>query len=251
MKFELISDLHLTQNTIFYDDFFDAKSEILVLAGDICEYHEIPKYYEFFEKISKNWKTILYVLGNHEFYFGQIDKVANIIRNHLKELKNIIILDNESVNINNIQFVGSTLWASMFNGYHVCMNECELRINDFKCISSKYPSIKLDGIEILTLFYDHSRFIRNLVDNSLADKIVVITHFAPSLQSIHPRFAIDTLRGYFASDIEDIIEYNNKVKVWCHGHTHDNFDYMINQCRVVCNPLGYENKPYYPQLINV
>lgn len=178
--------------------------------------------------------------------------MANIIRHHLKELKNIIILDNESVNINNIQFVGSTLWASMFNGYYICMNECESRINDFRCISSKYPTGKLDGIEILTLFYDHSRFIRNLVDNSLANKIVVITHFAPSLQSIHPRFAVDTLRGYFASDIEDIIEYNNKVKVWCHGHTHDKFDYMINQCRVVCNPLGYEdNRYYHPQLINV
>ena len=27
--------------------------------------------------------------------------------------------------------------------------------------------------------------------------------------------------------------------MWTHGHTHEDFDYMIGGCRVVCNPRGY------------
>jgi hypothetical protein len=31
------------------------------------------------------------------------------------------------------------------------------------------------------------------------------------------------------------------IKLWTHGHTHEDFDYMIGDCRVVCNPRGYIN----------
>jgi hypothetical protein len=27
--------------------------------------------------------------------------------------------------------------------------------------------------------------------------------------------------------------------LWTHGHMHDDFDYTIGTCRVVCNPRGY------------
>lgn len=189
MNFELISDIHLNDDTFIQNDFFESKSDVLVLAGDICEYHQIPKYYEFFETLSKNWKTVLYVLGNHEFYFGQIDKVSNVIKHHLKELKNIIILDNETITINNVCFVGSTLWAGMYNGYYKCMDVCTSQINDFKYIISEYPPKKITDIQILKLFHDSVAFIQTSLDNINNKKIVVITHFSPSLMSIHPKFS--------------------------------------------------------------
>jgi len=36
-----------------------------------------------------------------------------------------------------------------------------------------------------------------------------------------------------------------QIKLWTHGHTHHEFDYMIGECRVVCNPRGYHG--YEPQ----
>ena len=27
--------------------------------------------------------------------------------------------------------------------------------------------------------------------------------------------------------------------MWFHGHTHDTYDYMIDQTRILCNPKGY------------
>lgn len=252
MKFELISDIHLNDNIFISTDFFEPKSDILVLAGDICEYHEIPKYYEFFEKISKNWKHVLYVLGNHEFYCGQVNKVSNVIRHNLKELKNIVVLDNEIITIDNVCFIGSTLWASMFNGYDKCMSVCTKQINDFKYIISESPPERISDIQVLKLFHDNVDFIQTTLDNINNKKIVVITHFSPSLMSIHPKFSGNIINGYFCNDLDYMITNDSRIKVWCHGHTHDKFDYQINKCRVVCNPLGYRNNQYYyPQLIQL
>jgi len=30
-----------------------------------------------------------------------------------------------------------------------------------------------------------------------------------------------------------------QIRLWTHGHTHEDFDYEIGTCRVVCNPRGY------------
>jgi len=33
---------------------------------------------------------------------------------------------------------------------------------------------------------------------------------------------------------------NSNIKLWTHGHTHYPFDYQIGECRIVCNPRGYD-----------
>jgi len=33
--------------------------------------------------------------------------------------------------------------------------------------------------------------------------------------------------------------YRPQIKLWVHGHTHDPYDYVIGETRVVCNPRGY------------
>jgi hypothetical protein len=33
-----------------------------------------------------------------------------------------------------------------------------------------------------------------------------------------------------------------QIKLWTHGHTHHPFDYVIGECRVVCNPRGYHQE---------
>lgn len=32
------------------------------------------------------------------------------------------------------------------------------------------------------------------------------------------------------------------VDLWIHGHMHGSFDYVVAECRVVCNPRGYVPK---------
>jgi hypothetical protein len=67
-----------------------------------------------------------------------------------------------------------------------------------------------------------------------AGPTVVVTHFAPSRLSIHPRFAGSPLNACFTSDLAAHIG-RWQPRLWLHGHTHDSFDYRIGATRVVCN----------------
>jgi hypothetical protein len=93
---------------------------------------------------------------------------------------------------------------------------------------------------------DHKAMLK-FIENTYADippwkTVVVCTHHAPSKSSEHPRYAHDTLmNGAYNSRLDQFIMDRPGIKLWTHGHTHEDFDYMIKQCRVVCNPRGYIN----------
>ena len=71
-------------------------------------------------------------------------------------------------------------------------------------------------------------------------KYVVVTHHTPSMMSCAPHYRGDTLmNGAYHNSFEDFIMDKPSIKLWVHGHTHDDFDYTIGDTRVVCNPRGY------------
>ena len=49
------------------------------------------------------------------------------------------------------------------------------------------------------------------------------------------------MNGGYSSDLDDFIIDHPQIKLWTHGHTHEDFDYMIGSTRIVCNPRGYIN----------
>jgi hypothetical protein len=69
-----------------------------------------------------------------------------------------------------------------------------------------------------------------------------VGHHAPSKGSEHLKYKHDTLmNGAYNSVLDDFIMERPQIKLWTHGHTHEDFDYMIGSTRVVCNPRGYIN----------
>lgn len=107
----------------------------LVLAGDIGV-PVFPSYREFFRDTSRQFDSIIYVLGNHEYeraWMG-IDKNNyslleekfiernNLIRNILSEFNNITLLDNNSMMIGKWKVFGATLWTN----YHQRRSERKL-----------------------------------------------------------------------------------------------------------------------------
>jgi hypothetical protein len=82
-------------------------------------------------------------------------------------------------------------------------------------------------------------YIKHVVSEN--DKVVVIGHHTPSTQSMHPRYAYDNLmNGGYHNNYEEYIMDHPQIKLWTHGHTHERYDYMIGETRVVCNPRGYK-----------
>jgi hypothetical protein len=70
---------------------------------------------------------------------------------------------------------------------------------------------------------------------------VVCGHHSPSKQSTKPQYENDWMvNGAYSSDLTEFILDHPQIKAWFHGHTHHQFDYMIGNTRIVCNPRGYD-----------
>jgi Icc-related predicted phosphoesterase len=87
----------------------------------------------------------------------------------------------------------------------------------------------------------------------LDGKTVVVTHHAPSSQSVHPRYARDLLTPAFASSLENLMDGGDRPALWLDGHMHKSYDYEVYGTRVVCNPRGYApdalNRDFWPDLV--
>jgi len=257
MKFDLISDIHFSSYKL--DDLrgINPSSPILMLLGDVCEVYNFNHVKKFFEYISKNWNTVLYVPGNHEFYGGDLRNTVNEIRRNLSVFKNIILIDNEVISIDNVRFIGSTLWSDMEKENPLSMMTCKDYINDYHHIwkRDKGKITRITPQDTIRLFKRNINFIKTVLD-PLCDN-VVLTHHAPSFKSISPQYVGNACNGAFVSDLDEFILNHPEIKIWAHGHTHSKVDYEIGSCRVIGNPLGYRGElfknenAYKPMTIEV
>jgi Icc-related predicted phosphoesterase len=83
-------------------------------------------------------------------------------------------------------------------------------------------------------------YLKLMVSGKPDRKVVVVGHHAPSKLSTHPRYKDeDIMNGAYSSDLSEYILDHPQIKLWTHGHTHEDFDYLIGSTRIVCNPRGY------------
>jgi hypothetical protein len=91
--------------------------------------------------------------------------------------------------------------------------------------------------------------------NSEAD--IIVSHHTPSLQSVHEKYRGSPFNPSFSNNLdEQILAMKKPPKLWIHGHTHDEFDYMIGETRVVCHPRGYKGerdnyRNYAPKIVEI
>jgi hypothetical protein len=92
------------------------------------------------------------------------------------------------------------------------------------------------------------QYIRAIAELNRNKPLVVCTHHAPTYQSVADEYKSQReMNGGYASDLSEFILDNENIKFWTHGHMHDPSDYMVGQCRVLCNPRGYKG---YEQRVN-
>jgi Icc-related predicted phosphoesterase len=264
MNIQLISDLHLSNDPNFPDAFFYAEADVLVIAGDLCEVGRLNNLTTLFDRMSKTWKHVLYVLGNHEYYGSSLTAAPAEARRFCQAYDNIKLLNADVVEIDSVPFIGATLWTNMHGGNPVDMIVCQNAINDYVHIElgDKRDNVfgSWSGCKNITASdtvhcfnEDHSYFLEKFYD--LHD-FVVITHHAPSYKSIHECYKFSAVNSAFASDLDGMVEFGG-AKIWVHGHIHNPVDYMIGNTRVVANPLGYvgegfaDIRDYRPKLITV
>lgn len=237
MKLCVMSDLHLSVAP-FEPPVTDA--DLVVLAGDVTR----PEAAIAFARGLR--KPVLYVPGNHEFYGGSLDGTVRRLK-QLSQGSAVQVLDNEVAVINGVRFVGSTLWTD-FETFDA-NRDPELRqtaetlalklVRDFSRIRlEERGEVLFTPAASARLYARNLEWLDAVLATPFAGPTVVITHHAPSLRSIHPRFEGSPLNACFVSDAEHLMDAQ-RVQLWIHGHMHDASDYRVRGTRVVCNPRGY------------
>ncbi len=231
MKLNVLSDLHLSRGPLAIPE---NQADVVVLAGDIARPQEAVSWASAFGK------PVLYVPGNHEFYGGSIAGTVEELK-RLSAGTRIRVLDNETVTLEGVRFLGSTLWTDFMlfgngPGRAAAMQEAQRFMRDFSRI--RLGEGLFTPAASAARFTQHAAWLERRLAERHAGPTVVITHHAPSRRSIHPRFADSLLNACFVSDAERLID-GSRARLWIHGHTHDSFDYFVNGARVLCNPRGY------------
>ena len=272
MKIKLVSDLHLEFSDCFINN--DDNCDVLILGGDIMIAQDLhdhaepsntsdqaaiangtglgrrqekaQRFRDFFKRCSFQFPHVIYIMGNHEFYNGKFYAGIDYMREECARYPNIYMLEQDMKIIDDVVFVGGTLWTNMNKRDPLTMHAIEGMMNDFRIVRNEHRNYACMSALDVAIRHDKTlAYIKHVVQEHKDKKCVVVGHHTPSFQSCHPMYGNDTLmNGGYHSDLSEFILDHPQIKLWTHGHTHHPFDYVIGETRVVCNPRGYENDGY-------
>jgi predicted phosphodiesterase len=270
MKIKLVSDLHLEFSDIVIPN--DDKSDLLILAGDImtaCDLYEHKnissknvsidvmkkmgtrqcasiRFRDFLDRVSASFENVIYVAGNHEFYNFRWVSTIDVLRDECSKFPNIHFLENDVKIIDDIVFIGGTLWTNMNKNDPLTLEIAKGMLNDFRVIKDEERGFSRIKPLHTSLRHKHTlNFFQETVEKDPTKNYVVVGHHSPSFLSCHPKYGNDRfMNSCYHSDLSDFILDHPQIKLWCHGHTHHAFDYLLGDTRIVCNPRGYESEQY-------
>ncbi len=249
MKIHLLSDLHFEFGIL--ENHTPPECDVVLLAGDISV-----------NKGGIEWALgnfpntpVLYTPGNHEFYERRsyqpwIDELKAYA-----EGSNVTIMNNDAVIIDGVRFLGAPLWTDfdLYGNKYYARLDAERSMNDYRRIRNNeghtLKSGDTQGYHWATMAYFREQFAH---DPEIPT--VIMTHHAPSDLSTLDEYRGHYLTPAYASRLEPfILQHDESLKLWVHGHMHNTSDYMIGETRVVANPRGYAghalNPTFNPNLV--
>lgn len=263
MRLQLFSDLHLER----YPDFLPeigADTDLVILAGDIGSYQAGSRLTDDdfglgrFSPLRPQAPRarVLYVPGNHEYDGLDFEATQARLRTLCAQL-GIIWLDRESIVIDGVRFIGTTLWSD-FEALALrekdVTRQLQARTKAFRAANyylnkntTLYHGEPLLAEPMRALSIACQDWLRAALAMPFDGKTVVVTHFAPSLSSADPRYGLSPGTAGFCNALDALLP---QAQLWLHGHLHCFNDYTVKgesagqpwACRVVANPLGYLSK---------
>ena len=236
VRIQLASDLHLE----FLARAFPGEctitpargAELLVLAGDIAKGSAAIELF-------RTWPVpVVYLAGNHEAYGHVWSQVVERCNAEAQGTP-VHFLERGAIELAGVRILGCTLWTDY--SLYPTQTQAELmeyagnRLNDHRLIRRSDGAL-FSTADALREHELSRAWLTDELARPYKGKTVVVTHHAPHLLSIHPRYEGDALNAAFASDLTGLM---GGVNLWMHGHVHDSFDYVVGECRVVANPRGY------------
>lgn len=234
MKIQYCSDLHLEfpdNKEYIINTPIQPIADILILAGDIVPFKIIDNHQDFFNYISRNFKTTYWIPGNHEYYYYNVDS-SRFLDTKIRE--NIFLVNNCVKEVSGINLIFSTLWSNISESKRWLIQQS---LSDFKVI--KYNDHLFNVDDYNSLHKDSLEFIQNALNETSDNKTVVVTHHAPTFVNYPEKYVNSKINEAFASNLTELIEDNN-IDFWIYGHHHSNSnDFQIGNTKLVTNQLGY------------
>jgi hypothetical protein len=267
VNIQLLSDLHLEAHPHFKAQPLPG-ADLLILAGDIGSYQPgsllsslnisdfgLARFSPLpVERGGASWPTPVFFLpGNHEYDGLDFDDTYVRLRETCERL-GLIWLERESVVLQGVRFVGSTLWADfdalstekartedITLGEQLKMREKAFRAANFYLTKNhafrKGQPMLADAVREEGL--KSQAWLRQALAVPFGGPTVAVTHFAPSLLSADPRYGLTPGTAGFCNSLDELLTL---ATLWLHGHLHCPVDYVRHGCRVLANPLGYARK---------
>ncbi|MCO4054229.1 MAG: metallophosphoesterase [Bosea sp.] len=237
-----ISDLHIGKSEGWGAGQIPA-ADVAIVAGDICE--GVVAAVEWLALHIRPHMPVIFTPGNHEFY-GTMHDHALQRGKQAATLADVKLLDGDAVTIGGVRFIGATLWTNylMFGEPYrwACMQAARQGLNDHRHIAwSKAPWRRFRPDEAAVLHQRAKLDIESHLVQRHDGPIVVVTHHAPHLHSIHRDHRAALLSAAYASDLSELITRAGP-NLWVHGHTHLAVDYTIANTRIISNPRGYRHE---------
>lgn len=236
MKIQYCSDLHLEfpENQTFLKSHpLKPEGDILILAGDIVPFAIMDKYPDFFDYLTDHFETTYWLPGNHEYYHSDASERSGTFNEKIRS--NIVLINNQSVKLNNTRLIFSTLWSyiSPSSEYMIKKN-----MSDFHVISYQGQRFSID---VFNKLHEESKaFLVSALQDKKGDcETIVVTHHVPTLKNYPDRYTGSLLNEAFVVELSDLIE-DSEIDYWMYGHTHANTaDFELGKTLMLTNQLGY------------
>lgn len=233
---QVLSDLHVEFLAL---EPVRTGADVVVLAGDI---HSGGRTIEWVKQAFPDRPVVL-VLGNHDYWdFTDIDGALHKAREDTAGT-HIHLLENDAVTLAGIRFLGCTLWTDyrLTANQPLAMIDAQMVINDFKRI--KAPGDE----EIIPADIEHRHqasraWLQRELETEHDGPTVVVTHHAPSRQSVPERYRLRKDFHRMAAYASSMEHFCGTADLWIHGHIHESVDYDMAGTRIVSNPRGYGPK---------
>jgi len=207
MLIHYISDIHLEKRLFTVSK--EMVGHALFVAGDLGHPH-CPVFKSTLETMSRQWKHVFYVPGNHEY--ERSEEIEYDLNKATRNLPNINVLKTgKTFPLGEYNVIGDTLWSFSSN-----------------------PKSKKRREKNERHLYQR-QMLHQTIQKSTRP-VIVMTHYLPSFKLVLPQFLKRFNPEGWASHCDFAMA--PPVKVWICGHSHIQYDNYINNVRVLMNATG-------------
>jgi hypothetical protein len=207
---------------------------------------------DFLTECSTKWKSVILVAGNHEYYQSvrgkkTVEEIQRLLDEGCKALGNVHFLNKNSLEIDGVRFLGTTLWSQI---PVKSMRTVSSSMNDYRKIFTQRGDLHYSKrhpggwntltVDLTVLWHDDQvAWLEEEIPKSTLPTVIV-THHAP-----HPNHLTDKdepTNPAYATDLTRLMK--SPVVCWISGHTHKAISFIPEGTNVLCasNPKGYPSQ---------